>query len=1037
MYKQSKQLTIKIALVIIVAVVSMVVMAILLSTMQTNLYLESYTQEIEEEFEGLPEAIDSADSETEWSTSTFDETYQSLAQSIAFIANNNVGYEATHAKMLEYQDLLDVDNILVVRRDGTVVAQAQQTQADYSSSRFNQLRTVFSTDEPSKAVEIEAENKDWLTRYYAARIDDDTMVVIEQSPAELRELIQDNGSLESVLKDIDIGQSGYIFAVSALDYVIEYHPNKTIEGTDALQDGIDVANLEDGAYSWMTLNGVSLYCGVKTIDNTYYIAAVPESEMTSSRTITVAVILFAFFAVMLMVVLYGIFVMRENERKGTDEGDVSKIGAMRINKVIVRRAAIVSFVGFLAILVVSFYMQTLFALSSESVSNNEHVTDIVENMDNSTKHAEELETQYGERYLPTCKVVGYILDNNPSLMNRSDLQTLADILKVQTILAYDSSGKLTATNSSYVNYALSDNPEDQSYEFIKILQGDVNSVVQDPQSDEDSGEVWQYIGVPLHNAQGYVDGLVQIAIRPTFLESLLSTADIDNVLDGVKVDTSGFAFAINKEDDTFAYYPPNPRYVGESVFDHGMKENQVKDAYNDYLTIDGTTYYAASAETDDYYIYLAGTEGELMNERIPLTVITGIVALICLLIVFLLLIFEPKRNVHAAEPIEGSESRTFDTTMPGGRTVRTESAASRWINFSSLNWHEKTAWQKAITVLRWFIAALVLVICIAVIFKDAIFDKNSIFSYILGNQWEYGFNIFAITACIMFICVAATAVTVVQWILRTLATILSARGETVCRLLSSFTKYATIIGMTYYSLLLIGIDGTALLASAGILSLAISLGARDLLDDILSGLFIIFEGEFRVGDIIMVDDWRGTVLEIGIRTTKVEDTGQNVKVIRNSNISNVVNMTKKLSLVACNIGIEYEESLEHVETILAKELPEIAKRLPAIVKGPYYRGVTAFGDDSVDIRITMQCAEKDRIQLERDFNREIKLLFDRYDINIPFPQIVINQPSERRQATEEEKFEAELFNEEQKEAFSEEVRESMGATGGLDDGGDE
>ena len=235
---------------------------------------------------------------------------------------------------------------------------------------------------------------------------------------------------------------------------------------------------------------------------------------------------------------------------------------------------------------------------------------------------------------------------------------------------------------------------------------------------------------------------------------------------------------------------------------------------------------------------------------------------------------------------------------------------------------------------------------------------------------------------------ALTAVTIVQKLLNLLSSVLGARGETVCRLLGSFVKYATIIGMVYYCLMLVGVDATTLLASAGILSIAISFGAKELVSDILSGLFIIFEGEFRVGDIIMVGDWRGTVVEIGVRTTKVEDGAQNIKVIRNSDISNVINMTKETSYASCDVGIEYGESLERVENILAKELPNIRKRLPAIIDGPFYKGVVSLGDNSVNIRIMVQCAEKNRIQLERDLNREMKLLFDKYDISIPFQMCI-------------------------------------------------
>ena len=131
-----------------------------------------------------------------------------------------------------------------------------------------------------------------------------------------------------------------------------------------------------------------------------------------------------------------------------------------------------------------------------------------------------------------------------------------------------------------------------------------------------------------------------------------------------------------------------------------------------------------------------------------------------------------------------------------------------------------------------------------------------------------------------------------------------------------------------------GANAATLLASAGLLTFAVSLGAQGIVSDIIAGLFIIFEGEFRVGDIIQVGSQRGTVMEIGVRTTKINDGSGNILVLRNSNISNVVNMTKEHSFAAVEVGIEYGESLERVENILAKELPNIKDRPPAMNCAP-------------------------------------------------------------------------------------------------------
>ena len=204
--KMSRGLRAKIAAIVAAALASVVVMGALLFGMQGELTRASYDSEMEAEAEQLQALLADAEEENAQNKETFDAVYQSKAQSVSFMAANDAGFEATDAKMREYQELLGVDNVLVVREDGTVVAKAADTRADFGSSRFNYLRESLVTGEPSRAVEVELPDEDWLTRYYAARIDDETMVVIEQSPAELRELVESTGSVASVLSGVRIGQ---------------------------------------------------------------------------------------------------------------------------------------------------------------------------------------------------------------------------------------------------------------------------------------------------------------------------------------------------------------------------------------------------------------------------------------------------------------------------------------------------------------------------------------------------------------------------------------------------------------------------------------------------------------------------------------------------------------------------------------------------------------------------------------------------------------------------------------------------------------
>ena len=215
--------------------------------------------------------------------------------------------------------------------------------------------------------------------------------------------------------------------------------------------------------------------------------------------------------------------------------------------------------------------------------------------------------------------------------------------------------------------------------------------------------------------------------------------------------------------------------------------------------------------------------------------------------------------------------------------------------------------------------------------------------------------------------------------------------------MSSFIKYLIVIIAMFLILSAWGVQTPTLLAGAGILGLAISFGAQSLIEDIFCGLFIIFEKQFAVGDVIQISGMRGTVREIGIRITKIEDKEGDILIINNSDIRGAINTSSSLSVAICVISINYSEDLEKVEKIINENLEEIGKNIPAIKQGPFYTGVDALADSSVVLRILAKCEELEKYKVARALNREMKLLFDRNNIGIPFPQLVIHQEEENKE----------------------------------------
>lgn len=212
---------------------------------------------------------------------------------------------------------------------------------------------------------------------------------------------------------------------------------------------------------------------------------------------------------------------------------------------------------------------------------------------------------------------------------------------------------------------------------------------------------------------------------------------------------------------------------------------------------------------------------------------------------------------------------------------------------------------------------------------------------------------------------------------------------TIVKLISSAIKYGMGLALIFMILSTWGVPVMAQLAATGILALIIGLGAQSIISDVLAGINIIFENEFNVGDIVYIDNFRGTIQEIGLTTTKIVDWQGNVKIINNSKISTVVNLSVNVTTIVVEVSVEYGENLEALETLIKNNLQLIKDRTPIFKSVPSYLGLV-LGDSAVVLKFSVDCEEADRFAAERALNREIYILFQENNINIPFPQVTIS-----------------------------------------------
>ena len=327
-------------------------------------------------------------------------------------------------------------------------------------------------------------------------------------------------------------------------------------------------------------------------------------------------------------------------------------------------------------------------------------------------------------------------------------------------------------------------------------------------------------------------------------------------------------------------------------------------------------------------------------------------------------------------------------------------------------WSRKTKWQKTSFILSISVFILSIGFLITLLFARQIYGDdfaNKIYgSADIANGFEIIKNAFLnagekLIATFVIIILTFTIYFVLNFVIKLFSTS-SKRAKTTTSIIRSLIKYVAILVAIAFILSTWGVDVTGIVASIGVLTLVIGLGCQSLINDIVSGLFIVFDDYFSVGDLVIIDGFRGYVEEIGLRAVRINDNVGNVKSINNSSITTCVNLSRSLNTISVTMDASYNEDIERCEAIFARELPKIKERMPQIVDGPYYKGVSNFDDGGISFMFVIQTRAEYRFQATRDFNREIYQMFVKNNIVVPYKQITVNGPDpiNRPKATDED-----------------------------------
>jgi small conductance mechanosensitive channel len=216
------------------------------------------------------------------------------------------------------------------------------------------------------------------------------------------------------------------------------------------------------------------------------------------------------------------------------------------------------------------------------------------------------------------------------------------------------------------------------------------------------------------------------------------------------------------------------------------------------------------------------------------------------------------------------------------------------------------------------------------------------------------------------------------------------RAKTISSLLINISRWVIWFVILLIILEQVGVDITPLLASAGIIGLAVGFGAQELVKDFISGFFIVFEHTFDVNEVIESQGFKGTVVSMGLRTTVLKNWKGEIKTINNGSLGSIINYSRNNSIGIVDFGVSYDTDLKQFGLLMDSFIDYVYQEFEGFENKPKFLGVTELAESSINMRLIFETKPLEFTGLERTLRKEIVTFCNQNNIEIPFPQVVVH-----------------------------------------------
>ena len=808
----------------------------------------------------------------------------------------------TEQTLSDFADEMGDCSIYYFPNEGAEITSDNAGLFPLGKSQMRMLKTIGTLETDDYDYTMTRMGDGWLCIKWNDALDlysVDFQKILETCPHELCVIENATGALL-----VSSGQKTYDFLNDGL---ITFDEKRTAHEEDGIQAGF----LKEGPL----FSGV-YFEKIRLLNRYSVFVYEPLSSTLSDAIAKIAPV----YCLILLTFIYIWFCALRMKKQGEtmlDRSQCLRLGKHRyLNLPVLRHVAPLVLAGVLVTSALSFYLPLLNNYISHNAKMERNLSSFVSEMELSDEEWGKIEGIFRDLVIGRTETIADFMDMMGDDFDAEVLEKLARSMDFVSAVVYDENGVAVMSTDGYIGYTLTQNPNDDEYVLWNLLNQSLTSLMQD--ASDHSGF---FAAVRRTDAPG----VVYVTLTDYALRAMREQTDVNAALLRVNTDTYAKMYTSADQSDKFLWATASASAVRS--ISNNLPETVLMNRYSGMQTISGYDYYL-NTMTDDNHIIISVEQSRVFTESVRrfLAWVIPEILLIALFILNATCTYRCMGGWLEKEPVKRYLVR-LTSAGKGGVTPEDQTLDATL--------------KQVVRKLLWILLIALDVLYLA----DTLFSRHPASDYLFSRQWAHEPSIFSLTTILLSASFAILAIALLKAILKTLSTKLDSRAETFGNLVASITQFALTIVIVIYSLYQVGVDTSVILTSAGVISLIIGYGSQSIVSDLVSGIFLILEDQVRIGEVIEIDGFLGTVTHIGLRTTRAEYFNR-AKVINNSKMMGFYNLSRDTSAAHWTIGVSIDQDIEEVTNIILNNTERFYEALGSkLTKGPIYVGVDKVTSD--------------------------------------------------------------------------------------------